>query len=228
MEKVNVIIPQIYDDALDDRQWPVVVQRLAQLLEAEDSILFGSPEGTSNQMIVLSPLLNAGIDAAQAYEAYYWKHDIWKVSAIQHQLAYSGAIFHGDQFIDRRAFKNTEIYCDFFKPLMNKTGMVLISIIEEAAQQQPNPVVLSFYKSFFAEPFKQQDEDLIRHLMPHFQRSLLIRRKMLEEQQKRQLKEQAFNLFRVQLLAPWGASWLKTSRLKSEFNTSPLAAGRFI
>ena len=140
-------------------------------------------------MIVLSPLFNAGIEATRAYEAYYWKHDIWKVGAIQHQLAYSGAIFHGEQFIDRRAFQDTEIYCDFFKPLMNGIGVVLTSIIKEVAQQNPNPVVLSFYKSFSAEPFKQQDEDLIRHLMLHFQRSLMIRRKVLEEQQNQQLME---------------------------------------
>ncbi len=193
LEKVNALIAQIYDAALDDTQWPVVVQRLARLLKAEDSILFGSPESTNNQMIVLSPLLHAGIDAAKAYEAYYWKHDIWRAGATQHQLAYSGAIFHGDQFIDRRSFKDTEIYCDFFKPMMNGTGVVLTSIIEESAQQHPNPVVLSFYKSFSAEPFNQQDEDLIRHLMPHFQRSLLIRRKMIEEKQRCQLMEQAFD-----------------------------------
>lgn len=193
LEKVNALIAQIYDAALDDAQWPVVVQGLAHLLKAEDSILFGSPENTSNQMIVLSPLLHAGIDAAKAYEAYYWKHDIWRAGATQHQLDYSGAIFHGDQFIDRRSFKDTEIYSDFFKPMMNGTGVVLTSIIEESAQQHPNPVVLSFYKSFSAEPFNRQDEDLIRHLMPHFQRSLLIRRKMVEEKQRRQLMEQAFD-----------------------------------
>ena len=38
LEKVNILIPQIYDAALEDKQWPVVVQRLAQLLEAEVSI----------------------------------------------------------------------------------------------------------------------------------------------------------------------------------------------
>lgn len=74
---------------------------------------------------------------------------------------------------------------------MNGTGVALTSIIEEA-EQHPNPVVLSFYKSFSAKPFNQQDEDPIRYLMSHFQRSLLIRRKMIEKKQERQLMEQAF------------------------------------
>lgn len=58
LEKVNVLIAQIYDAVLDDTQWSVVVQRPAQLIKAEDSILFGSPESASDRVIVLSPLLS--------------------------------------------------------------------------------------------------------------------------------------------------------------------------
>ena len=193
LEKLNALIAHIYDAALDDAQWPSLIHKLSRLVNAEDSILFGSPEVGNNQMVVLSPLFNADNNAAQAYGSYYWKHDIWKTGATQHQLTYSGAIFHGDQFIDRRSFQDTEIYCDFFKPMMNGTGVVLTSVIEEATPQQPNPVVLSFYKSFFAEPFNKQDEQLIRLLMPHLQRSMLIRKRMNQERLMRQLREQALD-----------------------------------
>lgn len=193
LEKINALIAHIYDAALDDTQWPFLVHELAQLMKAEDSILFGSPEVGNAQMVVLSPLQNATHDAAQAYGSYYWEHDRWKTGAAQHQLTHSGAIFHGDQFIDRHSFQNTEIYTDFFKPMMNGTGVVLTSIIEEATPQQPNPVVLSFYKSFFAQPFDKEDEELIRLLMPHFQRSFFIRRKTAEEREMRQLREHALH-----------------------------------
>ena len=193
LEKMNALIAHIYDAALDDTQWPSLIHKLAQLMNAEDSIMFGSPEVGSNQMVVLSPLQNATSDAAQAYGAYYWERDMWKTGATQHHLTHSGAIFHGDQFIDRRSFQDTEIYTDFFKPMMNGTGVVLTSIIEESTPQQPNPVVLSFYKSFFAQSFDKKDEDLIRFLMPHFQRALFIRRKTAEERELRQLREQALH-----------------------------------
>ncbi|MBL8496627.1 helix-turn-helix transcriptional regulator [Nitrosomonas sp. JL21] len=193
LEKVNALIARIYDAALDDTLWPSLVHTLAQIVNAEDSIMFGSPEVGNHQMVVLSPLQNAAHDAAQAYGSYFWEHDKWKTGAAQHQLTYSGAIFHGDQFIDRHSFQNTEIYTDFFKPMMNGTGVVLTSIIEEATHERPNPVILSFYKSFLAQPFNQKDEDLIRLLMPHFQRSLFMRRRMNEERELRQFSEQVLH-----------------------------------
>lgn len=192
-EKLSALILRIYDAALDDEQWALLIRDLTYFLNAEDSILFGSPDIGNDRMLVLSPMINADIDAPAAYESHFWKHDIWKAEAAQHGLAHRGAIFHGDQFIERNAFQNTEIYCDFFKPMMNGTGVVLTAVIEEATREQPIPLVLSFYKSLSAESFTQQDEQLIRKLIPHFQRSLAIRRRLLEEQQMRQLRELALD-----------------------------------
>lgn len=192
-EKLNALILRIYDAALDDEQWALLIRDLTRLLNAEDSILFGSPDTGNDRMLVLSPMINADISAPAAYESHFWKHDIWKAGAAQHDLAHRGAIFHGDQFIERNAFQNTEIYCDFFKPMMNGTGVVLTAVIEEATREQPMPLVLSFYKSLSADSFTQQDEQLVRKLIPHFQRSLAIRRKLLEEQQMRQLRELALD-----------------------------------
>lgn len=192
-EKLNALILRIYDAALDDEQWSLLIRDLTRLFNAEDSILFGSPDIGNDRMLVLSPMINADINAPAAYESYFWKHDIWKAGAAQHGLAHRGAIFHGDQFIERNAFRNTEIYRDFFKPMMNGTGVVLTAVIEEATREQPMPLVLSFYKSLSAESFTQQDEQLIRKLIPHFQRSLAIRRRLLEEQQMRQLRELALD-----------------------------------
>lgn len=192
-EKLSALILRIYDAALDDAQWALLIRDLTHLFNAEDSILFGSPDIGNDRMLVLSPMINADTNAPAAYESHFWKHDIWKAGAAQYGFAHRGAIFHGDQFIERNAFQNTEIYCDFFKPMMNGTGVVLTAVIEEATQEQPMPLILSFYKSLYAESFTQQDEQLIRKLIPHFQRSLAIRRRLLEEQQMRQLRELALD-----------------------------------
>lgn len=191
--KLNALILRIYDAALDDTQWISLVRELARLVDAEDSILFGSPDIGNNRMVMLSPMINADNTAGAAYESHFWKHDIWKARAAQHGLAHRGAIFHGDQFIEHQAMQHTEIYNDFLKPMMNGTGVVLTAVIEEAAQTQPMPLVLSFYKSLSAESFTQYDEQLIRKLMPHFQRSLAMRKRLLEEQQMRQIRELALD-----------------------------------
>lgn len=57
-----------------------------------------------DRMLVFSSLANA----EAAYESYFWRHDIWKAEAALYGLVDSGAIFHGGQFIARRAFQNTE------------------------------------------------------------------------------------------------------------------------
>ncbi len=216
-DKLNALILRIYDAALDDAQWPSLVHELAKLVSAEDSLLFGSPDVGNNRMMVLSPTVNSyGNDTADAYEAYYWQHDVWKAKAAERGLTYSGAIFHGDQFIERAAFRKTEIYSDFFKPMMNSTGVVLTSVIEEATLSQPMPLVLSFYKSLHAEAFTQHDEQLIRQLMPHLQRSLRIRRKMIEERQMRQLREHALDQSKDAILLLDATGWILFANRKAE------------
>lgn len=215
-ENLDALILQIYDAALDDAQWPALVHALAKLINAEDSILFGSPDAGNDRMVVLSPMSNADSSTAEAYEAHYWQHDIWKANASKHGLAHSGAIFHGDQFIKRSAFRETEIYCDFFKPMMNGTGVVLTSILEEATPSQPMPLVLSFYKSLHAETFTSHDERLIRQLMPHLQRALLIRRKMTEERQMRQLREQVLDQSKDAILLLDTTGWILFANRKAE------------
>ncbi|QOJ20943.1 MAG: hypothetical protein HRU77_09710 [Gammaproteobacteria bacterium] len=71
-EKLNALILRIYDAALDDEQWSLLIRDLTRLFNAEDSILFGSPDIGNDRMLVLSPMINADINAPAAYESYFW------------------------------------------------------------------------------------------------------------------------------------------------------------
>lgn len=120
-EKLNALILRIYDAALDDSQWPLVVHELATLVNAEDSLLFGSPDAGNARMVALH-----------------------------------------------------------------------------------------------AETFTLHDEQLIRQLIPHLQRSLLIRRQMAEERQMRQLREQALDQSKDAILLLDATGWILFANRKAE------------
>lgn len=190
-EKLDTLIQRIYDAALDDMLWSSVIHELALLIQAVDSLFF-SPRSATNQAFMLSPLANADISAWQHFADYYWQHDVWAIGAKNQGQIQTGSVFHGDQFIDRHKFRETEIYCDLLKPMLNGVEVIMgVVVFDESTLKQSPPLFLSLYKGPFAEAFNQQDERLVRHLLPHLQRALRIRWKLAGEQQMRELREQA-------------------------------------
>lgn len=191
-EKLNTLIQRIYDAALDDALWPLLIHELALIINAADSVLFSPCNANNGQLVMLSPLENADVDAGEAYEAYYWQHDVWTNEVIKRGLAQRGVIVHGDQLIERSAFRKTEFYCDLLKPKQNGVEVNMSTLVfDQSTPEQSPPMVLSFYKTSFDEAFTQQDERLVRHLLPHLQRALRIRWKLAGEQQMCRLREQA-------------------------------------
>jgi DNA-binding CsgD family transcriptional regulator/PAS domain-containing protein len=196
-EKVNSLIQMIYDAALEDTLWPSVIHELALLVNAEDSLLF-SPYLVENNPLsplsVLSPYDHADINSWNAYSSYFWQSNVWEQGYRKMGMQTSGCIIQGDQVIERSAFRQTEMYCDFLKPMHSGMGVNLVAILfDESTSDQSPQMQLSLCKPSFAEAFTQQDEHLLLHLIPHLQRALRIRWKMANEQQIRQLREQALD-----------------------------------
>jgi|GEM_PF-3081735 len=116
-DKINLLIQRIYDAALDDALWPALIRDLARLIGAKECQLFTPRLDDCREPLLLSPFEHTDRAELQAYDDYYWQHDVWVNHSVSQHLVYSGSIVHGDQFIERQAFRQTEIYCDFFKPL---------------------------------------------------------------------------------------------------------------
>ena len=66
-------------------------------------------------------------------------------------------------------------------------------VCDASIPEQLPPMYLCLYNSAFAEAFTQQDEDMIRYLLPHLHRALRVRWKIAHEQETRQLREQALD-----------------------------------
>ena len=195
-EKLNALIQQIYDAALDDLLWPSVVRGLAHMFNAEESLMFSprlSPD--NNPVSALASYKHIDMAVMNAYESYYWQHDVWANEGIRKGFLFNGSITHGDQFLERSQFRQSEIYCDMYKPLMMGIEVVMSACFIDTVSPEPvPPFFLSFYRTSFAEAFNQHDENLLRHLLPHIERALRIRWKFINERQTRQLHEQTLEL----------------------------------
>jgi hypothetical protein len=166
--KLDALIQQIYDAALEDALWPALIHELALLIRASDSLLFSLPDSTHQTPFILAPLIHADADAWADYASYYRQHDIWMLETKKQGLMRTGTVIHSDQLIERRAFRQSEIYRDLLKPKLGGAEVNMgIVILDESLQDQSPPLFLSLYKSAFDETFTAQDEGLIRHLLPH-------------------------------------------------------------
>ncbi|MGJ0516153.1 MAG: LuxR C-terminal-related transcriptional regulator [Methylomicrobium sp.] len=193
-DKINALIMMLYDAALEDALWPSLVREVSSLMQAADSLLFSPIITENNEQLILSLYEHADNDAWEAYSSYFWRHDIWSKEYRKHGFDKSGAVIHSDKIVERSAFRQSEMYNDFLKPMHEGMGINLCAVISDGSVPEASlPMVLTFYKPSFAEAFSPQDEHLIRQLLPHFQRALRIRWKMVEERQMCQLREMALD-----------------------------------
>jgi DNA-binding CsgD family transcriptional regulator len=191
-ETLDALIAQIYDAALEDELWPSVIHQLAHFVQASDSLMFSLPGAGNHQVTVLSPFTNADADAWNNYASYYWQHDIWMHETKSHGLMQSGAVINSDQLVERRIFRKSEIYRDLLKP---KVGGVEVNmgvvVFDDSVSKRSQPFFISLYKKSFEGVFTPQNEKVIHYLLPHLQRALRMRWKLVNEQQMRELREQA-------------------------------------
>jgi DNA-binding CsgD family transcriptional regulator/PAS domain-containing protein len=195
--KLNDLILRIYDAVQDDTLWPSIIHELARLVEAEDSLLFSSQLVENNPLSLLSmlsPYAHADSNSWEAYASYFWQCNVWEQGYTKLGMQKTGCIIQGDQIIERAAFLKTEMFCDFLKPMHSGMGVNLVAVLfDRSAPDQSPQMMLSLCKPSFAEAFTQEDERLLRHLLPHMQRALSLRWKMAGDRQNQGLKEQALD-----------------------------------
>ncbi len=199
--KLNMLVQQIYDAALDDVLWPSVIREITRLVQATDSILYSPRLDGNCDPFTLSPFEHASIDVWADYASYYWQHDVWLNESIKQNLTHTGFIIHGDQLIDRKAFRNTIVYNDYLMPKMGGVEVVMGTIVCDASiPEHLPPMYLCLYNHAFTEAFSQQDEDLMRYLVPHLHRALRVRWKIANEQQVSHLREEVLEHINTAIL----------------------------
>lgn len=192
-ELVSSLIHRIYDAAIDMSLWPSIVNELARLLNAHESLMFSPKLSADVPYVAFSPHQHIDMNLWDAYEQYYWQRDTWALEIAKQRLMKNGSIVHGDRLIARNELRQTEIYCDMYKPHMMGIEVVMSACImnSESTVGSTPPVFLNFFRTGSAESFNSDEEKLITYLLPHIQRSLRIHMKLQDERRSRNLGEQA-------------------------------------
>lgn len=128
-ELVSSLIHRIYDAAIDMSLWPSIVNELARLLNAHESLMFSPKLSADVPYVAFPPHQHIDMNLWDAYEQYYWQRDTWALEIAKQGLMKNGSIVHGDRLIARNELRQTEIYCDMYKPHMMGIEVVMSACI---------------------------------------------------------------------------------------------------
>jgi DNA-binding CsgD family transcriptional regulator len=201
-ELIGSLIHRIYDAAIDSSLWSSIIREVASIINAHESLMFSPKLSADAPFFAFSPHQYIDMRMWNAYEEYYWQHDTWALEIGKQGLLKNGVIVHGDQLIARNKLRETEIYRDMYKPNMMGIEVVMAACIVNCDRDlgETAPVFLNFFRTGSAEAFNNDEQKLISHLLPHIQRALLIHTKLTNEQQMRNLREQALEQIATAIL----------------------------
>lgn len=184
------LVGSIYDAALDDDQWPVVVDRMLELVGAQHGWLVSAPDPCSQPTLAFGSRI---LDQVwPLYQGYYWQRDVCLAQAMAMGKLERGAIGQGDELVERKALHTTEYFQDFLRPF--DLGVLLVGLIFDYRTPEECPLTfLAFHRPPDAEAFSPAEEELYHHLMPHLQRSLRIRWQLVKEREARHLSERTLD-----------------------------------
>ena len=166
----EALIARLYDAALDDALWPRLCRDLADAFGgASDAIVILENDSGAQ---LLSPTRNFDHAAVDAYEAYYWQHDVWAEWAFRLGM---DQIHASDQHIPPGTLERTEFYADFCRP------HDLYHVIGTAFSVAPGEVaLLGVHRQRAQGPFANSPlvQAQLQALLPHLQRALRIRARL--------------------------------------------------
>lgn len=164
------LVGLLYDAVADTARWDTFLRALADTLGAESSsLLLYSPDDRAGNLNI-----SAGLDLAarQRYQEYYVGIDQWGIQG--GHLCHPGAVLLGHELCPERLMRRSEFYADFLKPI--DAHHQICSIV---ARHGATLSALTSLRPESAGFFGERDRVLLSALMPHLQRALDIRVKLV-------------------------------------------------
>ncbi len=161
------LITHICDAGLDDDHWPYALHLLTTAFQAEQSNLrlIDTERGQINRIYHY----NKDPHWLKAYMKYFVKIDPWMKLVQQHT---KGFIVCSHRVIPDSEIRKTEYYCDYVEPSDSHYGIGGLIYLNPTSK-----ITFSLQRSLNSGKFSCGHLDLIRQLVPHMSRSVLINRK---------------------------------------------------
>lgn len=164
------LIDMAYGAAADDVPWAMLGERLEAYLGAGSITLWRGDTGGVAEFLHSSPHLLA---ATGAYARHYHRTDVWVSSLRASGSSRDARIFLGSDVIADTAFRATEFYSDFCKPL----GMFhLVGTV--APLGQAGQLAIGCHRPEQSSPFTEADRTSLAALLPHMRRALQLRHRL--------------------------------------------------
>jgi DNA-binding CsgD family transcriptional regulator/PAS domain-containing protein len=161
------LITHIYDAGLDDDHWPHALHLLTTAFQAEQSNL--RLIDTEREQISRIYHYNKDPHWLKAYMEYFVKIDPWMKQVHQHT---KGFIDCSHRMIPDSEIRKTEYYSDYVEPSDSHYGVGGLIYLNPSLK-----ITFSLQRSLNSGGFSNEHLDLIRKLVPHLSRSVLINRK---------------------------------------------------
>ena len=161
--KASQIIGLIYDAALDPEAWPVMLNRLADALSAQCSVI-GSLNSSTNAAAMTAPRTDP--EYLRSFAEYWMGHAfMWKVGA---KLPL-GTVVIREMIISRDEFCRTDYYNEWCKPQGVEAAIATNLLVEG-----PLSTVIAAYRRYARGDFDATETRLFAEIIPHLQRALQL------------------------------------------------------
>jgi DNA-binding CsgD family transcriptional regulator len=181
----NELIGLIYEAVLDRSVWPLVADRLADLIHAKVGQISCYDISTQTGLDV-SPRVPP--EALHSY-ADHWVHRNPLIARGQRKLV--GEVFSLHDLMPKSEFVRTEIYNEFFAPLALEEGLGAALVTEGSFSAS-----FGVWRPSQMEAFARSDADLLADLVPHLQRALQLTFRLSELETMRTASAELLNQLR--------------------------------
>jgi DNA-binding CsgD family transcriptional regulator len=159
----------VYDAALDETLWAGLAPKIAATFDSSGAVVVNIGGASATY---LSATANHAETSRLEYEQYYHKLDVWAEGGIKRGL---GQVFTGRDILPDDAFDKTEIYQDFCRriEIFHMIGAILPVGGDEIA-------ALGIHRPRAGLGYDADDRQLVGQFLPHLQRALQIRRRLID------------------------------------------------
>lgn len=167
------VIEDVYSAAEDPARWPVVVERIVNLLGCAAGALYVADLARGTASIGVP--VNCDPAFMNSYQTYYAARDAWSIRAEQQKLLRPGVVLVSEMILDPADLRKTEYYTDWLMPQrFERSANVCIS---KKATLVAN---LNLMRARGSSEFDDAELRFLRLLTPHLRRATDLHRLVAE------------------------------------------------
>lgn len=186
----QALVGKLYAAALDDAAWSGLCNDIAQAFGAAGSAIVTLPTRSKKQFLGRSANFTDAIIAS--YEDYYWQCDVW---AEKGQAKGFSRIVSSADMIDDSDFERTEFYADYCRQ------MDLFYVLGSVFPVAPDELgLLGIHRVRAQQHYSLQDKRQAESLLPHLQRAMQIRHRLVCGSASLRYSEQLLDMLDLAIL----------------------------